>query len=46
MIDQANHLSRLSGSRFAAMLSDPSEKGATFDEMPKTASRRVFLQAR
>ena len=36
MIDQANHLSRLSGSRFAAMLSDPSAH-----PIPQFAARRV-----
>jgi len=36
IIDQANHLSRLSGSRFAAMLSDPSAQ-----PIPQFAARRV-----
>ena len=36
MFDQANHLSRLSGSRFAAMLSDPSAY-----PIPQFAARRV-----
>lgn len=37
MIDQANHLSRLSGSRFAAMLSDPSAH-----PIPQFGARRVW----
>ena len=36
MIDQANHLSRLSGSTFAAILSDPSAH-----PIPQFAARRV-----
>jgi len=36
MIDQTNHLSRLSGSRFAAMLSDPSAH-----PIPQFAAQRV-----
>ena len=36
MIDQANHLSRLSGSKFSAMLSDPSAH-----PIPQFAARRV-----
>jgi hypothetical protein len=36
MIDQTNHLSRLSGSRFAAMLADPSAH-----PIPQFAARRV-----
>jgi hypothetical protein len=36
MIDQGNHLSRLSGSRFAAMLSDPSAY-----PIPQCAAQRV-----
>jgi len=36
MIDQGNHLSRLSGSRFAAMLSDPSAH-----PIPQFAAQRV-----
>ena len=36
MIDQGNHLSLLSGSRFAAMLSDPSAH-----PIPRFAARRV-----
>ena len=36
MIDQGNHLSRLPGSRFAAMLSDPSAH-----PIPQFAARRV-----
>jgi len=36
MIDGANHVSRLSGSRFAAMLSDPS-----VHPIPQFAARRV-----
>jgi len=36
MIDQTNHLSRLSGSRFAAILSDPS-----VHPIPQFAAQRV-----
>ena len=36
MIDQGNHLSRLSGSRFAAMLADPSAH-----PIPQFAAQRV-----
>ncbi len=36
MIDQKNHLTRLSGSRFASMLSDPSTH-----PIPQFAARRV-----
>lgn len=36
MIDRGNHLSRLSGSRFAAMLADP-----TAHPMPQFAAQRV-----
>lgn len=36
MIDQANHLSRLPGSRFAAVLADPSAH-----PIPQFAARRV-----
>jgi len=36
MIDQTNHLSRLSGSKFAAMLADP-----TAHPIPQFAARRV-----
>ena len=36
MIDQANHLSRLPGSKFSAMLSDPSAH-----PIPQFAARRV-----
>ena len=41
MIDQGNHLFRLSGSRFAAMLSDPSAH-----PIPQFAAQRVRGQKR